>query len=292
MLSITVGPLSLPLRPVALLLSVWLAAWLAGRLARRAGIDPAPAESLLLRAAGAGLVAARLVHLAQQADLYAAAPLAMLDLRDGGWHLPTGLVAGLGVLAAALLRQPALRRPLGLGALAGAVAWGSVLLWQAHSRPPALPDLALAPLSADGASPPVTLRARALGQPTIVNLWASWCGPCRQEMPLLAAAQQRERARGAAGVRILFINQGESASAVRAYLADQGLSLQDVWLDPAMRVGPAIGSRGLPTTLFLDADGRQVEAHVGVLSATALEARLRALRRHVPTPVPARGSPP
>ena len=79
---------------------------------------------------------------------------------------------------------------------------------------------------------------------------------------------------------------------MRAYLADQGLSLQDVWLDPAMRVGPAIGSRGLPTTLFLDADGRQVEAHVGVLSATALEARLRALRRHVPTPVPARGSPP
>ena len=59
MLSITVGPLSLPLRPVALLLSVWLAAWLAGRLAHRAGIDPAPAESLLLRAGGRRGLAAR-----------------------------------------------------------------------------------------------------------------------------------------------------------------------------------------------------------------------------------------
>lgn len=280
MLSITVGPLSLPLRPFTLLLSIWLAAWLAGRLARRAGGDRARAESALFHVAGAALVAARLAHLAQQADLYAAAPLAMLDLRDGGWHWPTGLVAGLGTLGVTMLRQPALRRSLGLGALAGAAAWGGVLAWQLHGSPPTLPDLALTPLPPPTglAGQAVTLRARALGQPTVVNLWATWCGPCRQEMPLLAAAQQREHARGPAGVRILFVNQGESASAVQAYLTDQGLSLQDAWLDPSARAGPAFGSRGLPTTLFLDAEGRQVAAHVGVLSAPALEARLRALR--------------
>ena len=93
------------------------------------------------------------------------------------------------------------------------------------------------------------------------------------EMPMLAAAQQHETVVG-----FLFVNQGESDSAVRAYLTDQGLPLREVLLDPHSRLGPAVGSRGLPTTLFYDARGRQVDAHFGVLTAAALQARLRALR--------------
>ena len=119
----------------------------------------------------------------------------------------------------------------------------------------------------------VTLLQAARGRPVVVNLWASWCGPCREEMPLLAAAQQRESAVG-----FLFVNQGESATVVRAYLTGQGLLLREVLLDTASKLGPAVGSRGLPTTLFYDADGRQVDAHFGVLNAAALESRLRTLR--------------
>jgi thiol-disulfide isomerase/thioredoxin len=111
------------------------------------------------------------------------------------------------------------------------------------------------------------------GQPRVVNLWASWCGPCRQEMPLLAQAQQRE-----AQVRFLFVNQGESSSAVQAYLAHEGFALRDVWRDPTAALGPAVGSRGLPTTLFYDAQGRLVGRHFGVLNGPALELRLRELR--------------
>ena len=90
---------------------------------------------------------------------------------------------------------------------------------------------------------------------------------------MLAAAPQRESVVG-----LLFVNQGESASAVRAYLADQGLPLREVLLDASSTLGPAIHSPGLPTTLFYDARGRQVDAHFGVLNAAALESRLRALR--------------
>ena len=54
--------------------------------------------------------------------------------------------------------------------------------------------------------------------------------------------------------------------------------LKEVLLDAGSKLGPAIGSRGLPTTVFYDARGRQVDAHVGVLNAAALESRLRALR--------------
>ncbi len=90
---------------------------------------------------------------------------------------------------------------------------------------------------------------------------------------MLAAVQQRESTVG-----FLFVNQGETDSAVRAYLTDQGLPLREVLLDAGSQLGPAVGSRGLPTTLFYDAQGQQVDAHFGVLNAAALESRLRQLR--------------
>ncbi|MGA8393856.1 MAG: TlpA family protein disulfide reductase, partial [Burkholderiaceae bacterium] len=65
----------------------------------------------------------------------------------------------------------------------------------------------------------------------------------------------------------------------RLYLAREGLPLQEVLLDPASSLGRAIGSSGLPTTLFLDPQGRRVDAHFGVLSAASLKARVEALRR-------------
>lgn len=67
-------------------------------------------------------------------------------------------------------------------------------------------------------------------------------------MPTLAAAQQRE-----ARVGFLFVNQGESAAAVRAYLATLGPAPRELLLDAGSKLGPAVGLRGLPTTLFYDA---------------------------------------
>lgn len=87
-----------------------------------------------------------------------------------------------------------------------------------------------------------------------------------------AAAQPRE-----AQVGFVFVNQGEPEAAVRADLASLGLPLREVLLDPGSTLGPTLGSRGLPTTLFYDAQGRLVDAHFGVLNAPALRSRLRAL---------------
>jgi hypothetical protein len=92
-------------------------------------------------------------------------------------------------------------------------------------------------------------------------------------MPMLAAAQQREKS-----VEFIFIDQGESAQAVRAYLQANRLMLRNVWLDPSSALGPALGSRGLPTTLFVDAEGHLVDAHMGVLNGPALASKLKQIQ--------------
>jgi thiol-disulfide isomerase/thioredoxin len=272
MLSISLGPFALPVAPLLLLLTVWGASWLASRLAAK-GTErdsSASAGNAVLNAALFGLLAARLVHLALHADLYIASPWSALDVRDAGWHLPTGVVAGGAWLAWRGWRLPALRRPLAVSGVAGMAFWLAATAATSLGQAKEMPSLLLTELN--GGSQ-LTLSQAARGRPVVVSLWASWCGPCRQEMPMLAAVQQRESTVG-----FLFVNQGETDSAVRAYLTDQGLPLREVLLDAGSKLGPAVGSRGLPTTLFYDAQGQQVDAHFGVLNAAALESRLRKLR--------------
>lgn len=281
MLSISIGPLALPVAPLLLGVSIWFGSWLAGRVAARVagrGTDPAvlrAAGNAMVNGALLGLLAARMAHLAQHASLYAATPMAVFDLRDGGWNSMAGVGAGGAFLLWQAWRGPALRRGLAAGSLGALVLWLAGALSLGVYERPAMPALLLTEFDTGR---PVSLSQAARGRPVVVNLWASWCGPCRQEMPMLAAAQARE-----GQVGFLFVNQGETAATVRAYLSGpdlggQGLTLAGLLLDPHSALGPAVGSRGLPTTLFYDARGRLVDAHFGVLNAAALEARLRSLR--------------
>jgi thiol-disulfide isomerase/thioredoxin len=270
MQTLPLGPLALPLTPVLLGCAVALAAWLAARTARSHGQAVAEsADGLVWSGALLALLAARLTHVALHSAAYRASPLDLLDLRDGGWHAPAGALSLVAWLAWHGWRQAALRRALATGAVAGFALWLGAAQWLSSGPSPALPALAVTALDTRQSQP---LSALAAGRPVVVNLWATWCGPCRQEMPLLADAQQRTP-----GVRFLFVNQGETSQAVNAYLTEHRLALRDVQLDPTAAVGPALGSRALPTTLFYDARGRLVDQHVGVLSRASLQLRLQAL---------------
>lgn len=274
MYSIALGPLALPVAPLLLIGSVWLGAWAAGRWARHRQATPSserPGDELI-HAAWWGLLWARLVHVALHADLYLAQPLAILDVRDGGWHAWSGWVAGLVWLLWQAWRHAAWRQAMTVGTIVVATLWvGGTWALSPHSSRPFLPDVALHS-ETDGAVQALPSLER--GQLRVINLWASWCGPCRQEMPIFAALQAAEP-----DVQFLFINQGESVQDVRSYLHSAKLSLRGVWLDPVSALGPAVGVAGLPATLFVNAQGQIVELHFGVLSAPALKARLRALRQ-------------
>lgn len=268
MLALSLGPLALPLEPVLVLAAGVAAQWTARRLAPQALAETA--QNLVLQALLLGLLAARMGHVGDHLDAYAAEPWSMLDLRDGGWQSDTGLAAAVLWFMWRLRAWPAHAQPVLFGAGAGVALWLAAGWIVDDGTDAPLPALVLQSLD-DGRQ--VSLAELPQGRPMVVNLWASWCAPCRAEMPALAAAQQRERT-----VRIVLVNQGEDADTVRAYLRAQGLSLTDVWLDHGSRLGPAIGSRGLPTTLFVDGQGRRVGAHMGLLNGAALEGWLRELR--------------
>lgn len=223
-----------------------------------------------------GLLAARLAFVLTWLSTYRDNPWSMLDVRDGGFTPWAGVAAASLVALWQGARQVEMRKPLMLGLFAGALTWGvlqGAMRVTSGADPAGLPTVVFTTLSGESAD----LATLADGKPLVVNLWASWCPPCRREMPVLAAAQQRE-----SGVRFVFANQGEDAVAVLRYLSGNGLNLSHVVFDPAAALGTAVGSKALPTTLFYDAAGRLVDTHLGALSAASLSSKLKSLHEASP----------
>ena len=269
MLNLQLGPLALPLNPLLMLAGWWLASAVADRLLkpRPEDVRRMGARALTL-AAVAGLLAARLGFIATAWPAYAASPLSSLDLRDGGWMPWAGAATAAGVLAGFAWRWRAIARPVAVGAASGLALWAAATTALGVHDDPPLPALSLVPLDGGAAVP---LHA-ADGRPTVINLWATWCAPCRIEMPHLAEAQQQHP-----DVRFVFVNHGENPEAARAWLQRQPYRLANVLSDPRLQVADAVRTSGLPTTLFVDAQGRIVERHMGPLSAASLRGKMRGL---------------
>lgn len=262
-----IGPLALPWSLLLIFIALAVALGLARRLGQAAGVD---AEGVAWQALLVGIVAARAGFVLGHLDPYLEAPLSMLDLRDGGWAPFVGLIAGAAFAALRAWRSVAMRGPLWRALGAGLAVWvlGWVLLLGSGREDLALPDIVLP--TADGSSKALS---DFRGRPVVVNLWATWCPPCRREMPVLQHAQQSHP-----DIHFVFLNHGETAEQVNRYLGSSKLSLANVLLDGDGRVGEALGRMALPTTLFFDAEGRLAERRVGEVSAATLGQRLERLR--------------
>lgn len=215
-----------------------------------------------------GLVGARLGHVAEFPEVFLAEPWTVFAVWQGGFS-PIGAA-----LAVAVVTVLSLRRGLRLVPAFGAL-WLGVVLWLAlildvSDRPPVpAPELQLAMLEGG-----VFDFANRPAQPLIVNLWATWCPPCRRELPMLA-----EMAETHPEVAFLLASQGEDAETVRRHLVRSSISAAHVALDPDGALARHYGTIGLPVTLFLDADGVLEHIHVGEISRALMLRQITALTR-------------
>ncbi|MGL4199460.1 MAG: redoxin family protein, partial [Allorhizobium sp.] len=209
-------------------------------------------------------------HVLLHLDSFLGEPWRAFYVWQGGFSMIGGAI-GVAITLTFLMRESRQTLPLAAVPLvSGVFVWFALTtLWQA-AEGPAAPRFTLARL--DG-SQSIALAERN-GRPAVVNLWATWCPPCRREMPLLA-----EVAAARTNIDFIFANQGEGPSVIQAYLDDADLELENILLDPAHSLSRHYRAPGMPVTLFLGADGQIITTHFGEISREALNA---AIARMIP----------
>lgn len=265
--ALQVGPLTLPWQLLVVFAAIATSTFVGKRLGRSAGIDVDPP---LFRMLVIAAVVARLAFVALFFDAYRANPLGILDIRDGGWRPFAGLVAAWIYALWLGFRVRSSRVALWAALGSATVIWslGTIVIASMSPVDTPLPSVSLDTL--DGRQ--VSLK-QFEGKPTVVNLWATWCPPCRREMPVLARAQADHP-----DVNFVFLSQGETAQKVGSFLSAEKLILQNVLLDAKGVASATFSQRALPTTLFFDARGRLVDSRIGELSVATLTERLRAIQ--------------
>ncbi len=125
-----------------------------------------------------------------------------------------------------------------------------------HETPRALAELAFE----DGAG-----RGRSLsqwqGKVVLLNVWATWCAPCREEMPALDRLQRKLGGRDFEVLALSIDSQG--AGPVKRFYEELGIRSLAVYVDPSMRATATLGAVGVPTTLLIDRQGREIGRRTG-----------------------------
>jgi thiol-disulfide isomerase/thioredoxin len=110
------------------------------------------------------------------------------------------------------------------------------------------------------------------GTPVVVNVWASWCGPCREEAPALAAASTQYGDR----VQFLGLDVLDAKPDARAFIEESGWSYPSLY-DQTGAIRDHLGLLGQPVTIFYDSEGNVVQTHVGAIEPDELTRQLEAL---------------
>jgi peroxiredoxin len=158
----------------------------------------------------------------------------------------------------------------------GLASFGVVIFLLRTALPASSRDFSAVPAKVDIAAPKLTLT-NLDGEPVsledhrgsvvLVNLWATWCPPCREEMPTLQAFYEKYKP---LGFVLIAIDQGETGELVRSFVAEFGLSFP-VWMDEYSRASRAFNTMSLPSSYVVDRRGRIRLMWIGGISEVNLE---------------------
>lgn len=266
--AIHLGPIMLPWPMLIVLTSLLLSIWVAGHFRRLFDLQLVTWQQFkdsIWSAILLGLVIGRLAFVAMDLDYFRLHPLDVFKIQDKGFHFAASVIsAALWLLwkNKQQARYIALIFILTSFSLNGLGLWSYKKYQQQYLQ---FPQVELNDLQ----QRPQALK-QFLGKPTVINLWASWCPPCHREMPVLDAAQQRHP-----DVNFVFINQGEDAETIMKYLQINHLQLKHVLVDPEGLTAQKTRMYGLPSSLFFDANGQLIESHMGELSQSVLDQKLK-----------------
>lgn len=122
-------------------------------------------------------------------------------------------------------------------------------------EPTSIPDFKVQPRSGGESAGPADFKGKII----LLNFWATWCPPCRQEMPSIEALH---KALSGEAFTVFAVSVKESSNTVAAFLK-QNPYTYPIYLDTSGEVSSNFASRGIPTTFVLDKDGKAIAAIIG-----------------------------
>ena len=170
---------------------------------------------------------------------------------------------------------PALRRQfllvVGLaGLLAACTSGGAGKATDPAAAPGGARDALRVTMAGFAGGPGFSLPDDLHGRPLVLNVWASWCAPCRKEMPAFEQVHQQLKDT----VAFLGLDQNDQEDAARRFAAQTGVTYR-LAADPHGQASAKLGVAGLPTTLFIAPDGTLRGRRIGAMTAAQLRAAIR-----------------
>lgn len=260
MLSISLGPFSIPTSTALSILFITIFLSTAFILSK-AQHDHKRVTDSVFNAVIIGFITARLVFVISFWEIYQQSWLSIIDIRDGGFKNSVGWITGIAVLVVSNQGQRSLMKHYIKASLLALV----VVLPLYVANVVSTQNKNYSDIVITGINDKQVELGEFKGRPLVINIWASWCPPCRREMPVLEAAQNESR-----HIQFVFLNQQEAPSRVQQFLSKNTLHLDNVFFDFTGEASARLGAFGLPTTLFFDANGKLIATHIGELSSASL----------------------